>query len=333
MMKLPNGYGTVSKLSGKRRRPFMVREGKSGHQKIIDYATTKEEGLLILANYNKDELTEVKKAMTFQDLFDFFLEKRENQLGKATVHSLKSSLKFCTSLIDMDYHHIKAFDMQECINHCGRGYSTQNAIKNLFYHLDRFALELDICKHNFSAILTTMPAPDTTKTIFSDEERDDLWKSKKLPWVDSVLIFLYTGLRISELLEMKKEQVDLVAGTLTGGKKTKAGKNRVIPIHSKILPLIQRRMECDGEFLISHNGKRTTESNYRKVWKKLMSNFKMAHTPHECRHTFRSLLDSAGANKVCIDRMMGHKSKDTGERVYTHKTTDELRRNLELVTS
>ena len=51
----------------------------------------------------------------------------------------------------------------------------------------------------------------------------------------------------------------------------------------------------------------------------------MNHTPHECRHTFRSLLDSAGANKKCIDLMMGHTSKDVGERIYTHKTLDELR--------
>lgn len=332
-MKLPNGYGTVSKLSGNRRRPYMVREGKSGQQKIIDYAATREEGLMILAKFNKDGLTDVKKAMTFQELFDFYLEKRVNVLGKATIHSLNSALKFCTSLIDMDYQHIKAFDMQECINHCGRGYATQNAIKNLFYHLDRFALELDICSHNFSSILTTIPAPESTKTIFTDVERENLWEKQNSPWVDTVLIFLYTGLRISELLGMKKEQVDLISGTITGGIKTKAGKNRVIPIHSKILPLIQRRMESEGEFLISHNGKRTTESNYRKVWKKLMVGVNMTHTPHECRHTFRSLLDSAGANKVCIDRMMGHKSKDTGERVYTHKTVDELKRNLELVTS
>lgn len=56
-------------------------------------------------------------------------------------------------------------------------------------------------------------------------------------------------------------------------------------------------------------------------------------TPHECRHTFRSRLDSAGANKVCIDRIMGHKSKGTGERVYTHKNIEELKMNIELITN
>lgn len=57
----------------------------------------------------------------------------------------------------------------------------------------------------------------------------------------------------------------------------------------------------------------------------------MNHTPHECRHTFRSRLDSAGANKVCIDRIMGHSSGNTGERVYTHKTLEELKEAIELI--
>ena len=55
-------------------------------------------------------------------------------------------------------------------------------------------------------------------------------------------------------------------------------------------------------------------------------------TPHECRHTFESLLDSAGANRKCIDLMMGHVSKGTGNRVYNHKTISELKDNIELVT-
>lgn len=73
--------------------------------------------------------------------------------------------------------------------------------------------------------------------------------------------------------------------------------------------------------------------NWMDVWNELMNTLNMDHTPHECRHTFRSRLDSAGANKVCIDRLMGHKSKGTGERVYTHKNIEELRLNIELITN
>ena len=65
--------------------------------------------------------------------------------------------------------------------------------------------------------------------------------------------------------------------------------------------------------------------------KQIMARLGMAHVPHECRHTFESLLDSAGANSKCIDLLMGHVSKDTGNRVYNHKTLDELKTALELV--
>jgi len=67
-------------------------------------------------------------------------------------------------------------------------------------------------------------------------------------------------------------------------------------------------------------------------WGEVMEVATLQHTPHDCRHTFRSRLDSVGANKRCIDLMMGHKSKDVGERVYTHKTLDELRVAIELLT-
>lgn len=58
---------------------------------------------------------------------------------------------------------------------------------------------------------------------------------------------------------------------------------------------------------------------------------KLNHTPHECRHTFETKLDSAGANRKCIDLLMGHVSKDTGNRVYNHKTLDELKATVELI--
>ena len=56
-----------------------------------------------------------------------------------------------------------------------------------------------------------------------------------------------------------------------------------------------------------------------------MGKFKMKHLPHDARHTFASLMDSAGANDVCIKLIMGHSMKnDTTKGTYTHKTLEEL---------
>ena len=104
-----------------------------------------------------------------------------------------------------------------------------------------------------------------------------------------------------EMIGLKTANIDLNAGTMIGGVKTAAGKNRLVPIHSKIQSIVQRRFEqSKGGYLFEYNGKKLNESQYRDVWNELMNTLNMDHTPHECRHTFRSRLDSAGANKVCI---------------------------------
>lgn len=90
-------------------------------------------------------------------------------------------------------------------------------------------------------------------------------------------------------------------------------------------------MNEGNTYLFSMNGKKISATQYYTFWNGIMEQLGQTHTPHECRHTFRSRLDSAGANKVCIDLMMGHKSKEVGERVYTHKTLSELRTAIELI--
>lgn len=333
-MKNPNGYGTVTKLSGNRRKPYIVKEGKSGRQKPIGYTVTLEEGLIMLANYNNDPWDIETDKITFQELYELWLEKRAVKLGNSNRSSLKSAYRHCSKLNKMKYKQIKSYQMQDCIDGCGCGYSTQGAIKNLFGHLDRFALELDIISKCCSALLTSEPIPETTKKIFTDKEVSRLWENQNLPWVDSVLFFLYTGFRISEMAALQISNIDLETQIMTGGTKTAAGKNRIVPIHSKIQPIVQKRVEqSKSGYLFEYNEKKLNQTQYRKFWAEIMDMLKMEHTPHECRHTFRSRLDSAGANKVCIDRLMGHKSKETGERVYTHKNIEELKLNIELITN
>jgi len=134
------------------------------------------------------------------------------------------------------------------------------------------------------------------------------------------------------MLTIEIGKINLEANTIAGGTKTKAGKDRVVPIHSKIRGIVERRLETSEKYLFSHNSNRCSDSTYWLLWQSIMKSANREHTPHGCRHIFRSRLDSAGANKKCIDMMMGHKSKDVGERVYTHKTIDELKTAIELVT-
>lgn len=337
-MRNPNGYGTVARLSGNRRRPFIVKKvvgwNLDGQPKysIIGYTETREAGNILLAEYNRDPWNVDQAKFTFQQLFDLWMEKKAPKLGNSNRATLSAAFKHCSKLADKPYKQIKSFHMQDTIDNCGRSYSTQAAIKNLWSHLDRFALEMDIITRCYSDLLISAPVPETSRQRFTDEEIARVWEHQTEPWVDTVLIFLYSGWRISELLALAPSDVDLKAGTMTGGTKTKAGKNRVVPIHSKIRPLVEARLAEGGPRLISYEGRSLPVTTYRIFWRDVMARLNMDHVPHECRHTFESLLDSAGANRKCIDLLMGHVSKDTGNRVYNHKTLEELRLNIELIT-
>ena len=56
-----------------------------------------------------------------------------------------------------------------------------------------------------------------------------------------------------------------------------------------------------------------------------------SHLPHDGRHTFASLMDTAGANKLAIKKIMGHASQDITDSVYTHKTEDELLKCIDML--
>ena len=337
-MKNPNGYGTVAKLSGNRRNPYVVRKtigwNEKGHPiyNTIGYYPTREAGMIALGVYNQSPYDVDAQKITMEELYAKWLENRADKLGASNLRGLKAAYKHCKNTHKMKYKDLRAFHMQDVIDKCGKSHSTQGNIKSLYNHLDKYAFELDIISKRFSELTVTSPAPETSRRPFTDEEVNALWAIKDEPWVDTVLIFLYSGWRISELLGLKTDDVNIEEGTMKGGVKTQSGKNRLVPIHSKILDMVKARHNGENKYLISHDGKKLTASKYYTFWYEIMARLNMSHTPHECRHTFRTRLDSAGANRVCADRIMGHSSGSTGERVYTHKTVQDLKDTIELIT-
>lgn len=336
--KAPNGYGSVVKLSGNRRRPFAARKTVGWNDKgqptykTIGYYATRQEAMISLAEYNRNPYDIDLAKITMKELFERWSKRDFPKMSKSSASSHKSAFKHAEHLHNMPYKQIKAYMMQEVIDECGCGYSTQGAIKNLFGQLDRYALELDIITKCNSSLIHAAPIPPSSKVPFTEEEINKVWAVADEPYADTILILLYTGFRISELLSLETAKINLEDNYFQGGTKTKAGKDRIVPIHPRILDMVKARMEEGNKYLITWNGHKMTATQYYTVWGSFMRKLGMNHTPHECRHTFRSRLDSAGANKVCIDLMMGHKSKEVGERIYTHKSIQELARSLALVT-
>ena len=108
---------------------------------------------------------------------------------------------------------------------------------------------------------------------------------------------IYTGLRPTELLEIQTENVHLDEKYMVGGMKTEAGKDRIIPLNDKIIPLVKNRYDANKKYLINNKfGNHYTYGTYMNGnFNTCMGKLKMKHLPHDGRHTFASLMDSAGA--------------------------------------
>lgn len=344
-MRLPNGFGSVYKLSGNRRRPWIARktirlddDGRQIYQ-TIGYFKDRPEALMALAEYNKNPYSIEAATITFAEIYEQWKAEEFpgdlNRTTKARLNSYEAAFKKAAPLHDMIFVQIRKAHMQPIVDNCDKGYETKKKIKVLFNQMYRYALENDITKSDYAQYVR-LPGDDEAgsgRQPFSAAEIDLLWDNlDRMDYIDAVLIMIYTGLRPGELVDIETAKVYLDKRYMRGGKKTRAGKNRVIPINKKILPLIDARLGGDHLIINPNTGRKETYWNfYHKKWKAIMEQLQMDHRPHDCRHTFASLMDSAGANKLCIKRIMGHKSQDLTDDTYTHKEIQELIDAVDLI--
>ena len=126
---------------------------------------------------------------------------------------------------------------------------------------------------------------------------------------------------------MKNSDVHLEEKYMRGGVKTAAGKNRIIPVAEKILPFIAEMFNPQNEFLITLDDKPITYQNFlQKYWRKneILNSLPTKHLPHDGRHTCATMLDDAEVPLKIRQMILGHASKDITNRVYTHKTIQQL---------
>ncbi|MCM1154248.1 MAG: tyrosine-type recombinase/integrase [Roseburia sp.] len=348
-LKNPNGYGSVVKLSGNRRKPFEVRVNTRMDERyypvydVLGRFPTREEALIALAEYHRNPYNISDRGMTFSQLYEKFYKNKYEYSGKtysqSSIYCTQSAYAHCSALYERPYSKLRADDFRRIlgqINSKGKplSHAMQEHIKNLFSQMDKFALQNDIIEKGYASYAAiTVSEDDTPGVPFTAEELQILWDNVNIPWVDSILIYIYSGGRISELILMPAENINLEEGTFKGGLKTDAGKNRIVPIHSKIRNFVEHRLSVNHGILFSINDRPITAAAYTKIFKKTLKEIGIDtyHTPHDCRHTFTSMLDSARVNQVCIDRLVGHASGSLTTRTYTHKTVEELRQAIEMI--
>ena len=322
-MRLPNGFGSVVNLGKKRRRPWAVRltvgwgADKKQKFKYLSYHEKRKDALDALITYNKRPYDIDRASITFSEVFEAWAGRKFAELGTSSVRNYKSIYRKCADLYDLPFRELKTAHLQAVVD-ANKRLAHVTLLKVLFGQLYGYALKNDICEKDYSQFVE-IPTKEKKleKVPFTLEEVATLWKHKDEPFVDLVLILLYTGMRISELIEMKIENINLDERYMIGGVKTAAGRNRIIPIHEEIMPLIKAQYSADKKYLF--------QSNYFAAYKfaPLMKKLKMSHTLHETRHTFISQADRVGLNGTILKKIVGHANGDITVH-YTHKDITEI---------
>lgn len=338
-MKLPNGFGTVYKMQGNRRRPYVAKKTIQGKQKPLGYFETFEEAMAYLVEYNRNPTLLSQSKTTFAEIYAFWKNRHFPQLSEAARISYKNSYRHCFRLHSMIFVDIRLGHLDQVIDdvrHAGCGYPTQKKVRSLLEQLYKYALRYDLVVKDYARYLDIdRPKKLYKKKPFTVRQRNRLWRGiDEMPEVRHVLMLIFTGCRVGEYRHIRKTDVKLRRRVIViRHSKTEAGRGRLVPIPRRLIPWYEDALQGDGDYICTRrDGTRHSYDSFRRsVFDPVMRHFGMIHTPHECRHTLASMLDSADVNRTVIKLILGHSLEGVTERVYTHKSVRELLKAIDKV--
>lgn len=359
----PNGSGTVVKLSGRRRKPFCAkvtldeRNLTNGEKKrlVIGTFETYQEALNALSLYSltvnntisKKEAMEIdpevyqkvqdkmsKKVPTFLDIY-YILDKDEfSLLSPQTQNSMHGAIKHLKKLHYLKIDQITLRMIQDVFDEDGSNHSTQVHMKTICTKVFRYAVVNQYISRDddYTSYIrvpkyeeSDMHSPYTINEILALKKADT-------PEAHIMLIFIYTGVRINELLNINRDNIHidekcdddgterLISYMITGSK-TKAGKNRIVPIHDDIKQFVIDELLKPEKRLVD-----VTYANFttRTVLIKVNKLLNTHHTMHDTRKTFATLCQMNNLNVYIRKKVLGHRMNDITFDVYTNESKNRL---------
>lgn len=368
-MRRGNGQGSVIKdKSGRRRKPFRARvtlgwevnmetgKVKQVFAELGTFATRKEADKALVEYLDKP--FDVKKMnMTFSEVYEEWYEYFMSEGNESYEYRIKSAYKYCSELYNKRFREISIIDMEKCIK---TGYvigtrgenkgkiqlaspQTKVSMKFLFNRMYEYAVKARYVDRNYAydfrlnkSVERQIEEQREEGIPFTDEDINKLWENLDIiPFVDMVLYACYSGWRAGELRTLLVENVDLEKGTVKGGIKTEAGKGRIVPIHPKVLPIIEKRLKeaelIDSPYLFNDTSKKKIKkgisydillNRFKEIVRRLDLN--PEYTPHDTRHTFSTRAKLSRIDDTVRKMFMGHKITDITEDVYTHYPLEVL---------
>ena len=362
--RLPNGFGQITEIKNRNlRKPFraMVTAGKNPDGSCIvrplrpeAYFETYNDAYQALLKYNRHAF-DLSNQTTMQDLYEEWVAARKAKVDPSTLARYKTAWAYSAQLHSMLVRDVKISDMRRCIEtgtilYAGKPRHPENnakeSMKTLYNLLFDYAVSYELVDKNYARMFhidSGYVRKPNRHMAYTDEELGILWNSiDKHPIVDMILIQCYSGWRPGEMCDIEMKNVDLENRTIRGGLKTKAGINRIVPIHPRIFELVKARYEkslaAGSPYLFYRicRGKlsKIQYANYQMDLTKevipLLS-LNPDHKGHDGRVTFVTLAKRYNVNEYALKRIVGHAIQDLTERVYTERSVEWLQEEIEKI--
>lgn len=359
----PNNTGTVVKLSGKRRNPYCARVMSderdiiTGKKKQICIGTfaTREEALNALSIYSLkrsnaitneearnlapdlfDKIQEKtqKKIPTFKEIYEILDAKEFSKLSNSARKGYKAWIKHFKTIYDRPINNITLADLQFIFDNDGAANGTQAHMKVLCSKIFEYAVIHQYISRDddYTSYIKIADYKQSTKHFAFDIEEIKKLQSADTPEAHLLLIYIYTGLRVGELLHINRDNIHIdekcdddgterLISYIVTGSKTAAGKNRIVPIHNDIKQYVIDELIEKEERLIDVSYEWGFNKNIMPMINSMLNT---NHTMHDTRVTFASLCQLYKVDVYARKKILGHKLKDITFDIYTKASKNRL---------
>lgn len=342
-MKFANGTGSITKLKGKRRKPYWVRAAKEAYvedgklkykRETIGYYKTHKEALIALGVYDDNPYSLEK--LTFRKVWERAKSRLKTNDEKRIKNYDSVLNKYLSNIADMNIKEIRTSHMEDAFSNCDKGSGTKRRMKTILNTTYDYAMSNDIVLKNYADFVLVKEDENEEhleRIVFPPEEIKKIWDRSDEWEYAFMLILLYTGCRFSEIADNMVDSIDFENNTLSiPAYCAKTPKSvRTIPLHKDIIKILKNNL---GEkYLFERAGHKIRYNNmYNRELPKINEYLGQEHTFHDTRHTFTTRLKELNVDLFFIDELIGHKHQNLTEDVYTHASLDMLRKCMDILT-
>lgn len=295
--------------------------------------------------------TTSRRRLTLEECWNEWSEPYEKRVGKSTFAGYRSAYGHFKGLQGTFMDLISVTELQKCID-AVPGHRTKQMMKTTAGLLWRHCVAHDLLDKDITGVLYLGKGQSVQREPLTPEEVEVIKKNiGKYRYAEYIYCLVFLGCRPGEMLELHKDQLhhylkkdddgNIVADIwyLIAGKKTTAGKNRIIPIPAQILDYVLERAWIPGTDLLfpmyQFDRKKeklvcfknmTDEYMNKHVFKPMMKDLGIAEgkVPYCARHSYADKLKDADGTDKSKAALIGHSNYLFTQEHYQSDTIEEL---------